>query len=61
LNYFGGGGTLQLTVALFPEKSVAVTSAAPLSVMCEAMTPAPGLTLGVPPGACTNLILVPLP
>jgi len=38
---------LQLTVALFPEKSVAMTSASPFSVMCESITPGPGLTLGV--------------
>ena len=39
---------------------MAVTTASPLRVMCQSMTPGPGLWLGVAPGAWVSLILVPL-
>jgi hypothetical protein len=51
---------LQLTLALLPELSVAVTTASPFSVMCQSISPGPGLAFGVEPGAWVSLIFVPL-
>ena len=51
---------MQLTVEVFPDASVALTRASPFSVSFQSITPAPGLTFGVAPGACTSLIFVPL-
>ena len=45
---------------LLPDESVTVTTASPLSVIFQSITPGPGFTFGVPPGACTSLIFVPL-
>ena len=60
LRYFGGGGTLQCAVVLLPDASVTVTIASPFSVIFQSITPGPGVTFGVAPGACTSLIFVPL-
>src|SRR4030095_701267 len=60
-HYFGGGATRQdIGVDVLPDISTAIKSASPLSVIFQSITPAPGLTFGWRPGACTSLIFVPL-
>src|SRR4051812_4511155 len=59
LCYLGGGETLQLTVVVLPDESVAVTDASPSSVIFQSITPGPGFVPGVAPGACASLIFVP--
>lgn len=49
--YFFLGGTVQITDAVLPAASVAVTRASPLRVICQATAPEKGTAVGVAPGA----------